>query len=239
MQGLHDMFFHPLRGSQLRQLRDRTEAGQRLAEQLMVYAGQPDLLVLALPRGGVPVAYAIAQALQAPLDVFVVRKLGVPDQPELAFGAIASGGMRVLNDDVIWNLAIDEEMIDAVMTQEQAELTRREQRYRGERPPLVVRDKTVILVDDGVATGATMRAAIAALRAQQPAKILVAVGVAPPETCAELADEVDEVVCLLQPDPFWAVGFWFDDFSATSDEEVRTLLAQAAANFARTERQRP
>jgi len=239
MQGLHDMFFHPLRGSQLRQLRDRTEAGQRLAEQLMVYAGQPDLLVLALPRGGVPMAYAIAQALQAPLDVFVVRKLGVPDQPELAFGAIASGGMRVLNDDVIWNLAIDEEMIDAVMTQEQAELTRREQRYRGERPPLVVRDKTVILVDDGVATGATMRAAIAALRAQQPAKILVAVGVAPPETCAELADEVDEVVCLLQPDPFWAVGFWFDDFSATSDEEVRTLLAQAAANFARTERQRP
>jgi len=239
MQGLHDMFFHPLRGSQLRQLRDRTEAGQRLAEQLMVYAGQPDLLVLALPRGGVPVAYAIAQALQAPLDVFVVRKLGVPDQPELAFGAIASGGMRVLNDDVIWNLAIDEEMIDAVMTQEQAELTRREQRYCGERPPLVVRDKTVILVDDGVATGATMRAAIAALRAQQPAKILVAVGVAPPETCAELADEVDEVVCLLQPDPFWAVGFWFDDFSATSDEEVRTLLAQAAANFARTERQRP
>lgn len=229
------MFFHPLRGSQLRQLRNRTEAGQRLAEQLMVHAGQPDLLVLALPRGGVPVAYAIAQALQAPLDLFVVRKLGVPDQPELAFGAIASGGMSVLNDDVIGNLAIDEETIDAVTTQEQAELTRREQRYRGERPPLVVRDKTVILVDDGVATGATMRAAIAALRAQQPAKIIIAVGVAPPETCAELADEVDEVVCLLQPDPFWAVGFWFDDFSATSDEEVRTLLAQAAAGFPGTE----
>lgn len=231
MQGLHDMFFHPLRNSQLRRLRDRTEAGQRLAKQLMVYAGQPDLLVLGLPRGGVPVAYAIAQALQAPLDVFVVRKLGVPDQPELAFGAIASGGIRVLNDDVVWNLAIDEEMIDAVTAQEQAELTRREQRYRGERPPLVVRDKTVILVDDGVATGATMRAAIAALHTQQPAKIIAAVGVAPPETCAELADEVDEVVCLLQPDPFWAVGFWFDDFSATSDEEVCALLAQAVGGF--------
>lgn len=231
MQGFYDMFFHPLRDSRLHRLRDRTEAGQRLAEQLMAYAGRSDLLVLGLPRGGVPVAYAIAKALKAPLDVFVVRKLGVPDQPELAFGAIASGGTRFFNDDVVWSLGIDEELIDAVVAKEQVELTRREQRYRGARPPLVVRDKTVILVDDGVATGATIRAAIQALQTQQPAKLIVAVGVAPPETCAELAHEVDEVVCLLQPDPFWAVGLWFADFSATSDEEVRMLLARAAGGF--------
>ena len=231
MQGLRDAFFRPLHDSQFRRLRDRTEAGQRLAEQLTAYAGRSDLLVLGLPRGGVPVAYAIAQALQAPLDVFVVRKLGVPGQPELALGAIASGGMRVLNDDVVWSLDISEAMIDAIVAQEQQELTRRERLYRGERQPLIVRDKTVILVDDGIATGATMRAAIAALRAQQPAKLIVAVGVAPPETCAELKDEVDEVVCLLQPDPFWAVGLWFAEFSATSDDEVRTLLAQAATSF--------
>jgi len=231
MQGLRDAFFRPVRDSRLRRLRNRTEAGQLLAEQLIAYARQPDVLVLGLPRGGVPVAYAIAQALHAPLDVFVVRKLGVPGQPELALGAIASGGTRVLNDDVVWSLDIDAEMIDAVVAQEQQELARREYLYRGERPPLVVHDKTVILVDDGVATGATMRAAITALRTQQPAKLIVAVGVAPPETCAELAYEVDELVCLLQPDPFWAVGLWFADFGATSDEEVRTLLAQAAAGY--------
>ena len=231
MQGFYDMFFGPLRNSQLRRLRDRTEAGQRLAEHLMAYARCSDVVVLGLPRGGVPVAYEIAQALHAPLDVFVVRKLGAPGQPELALGAIASGGTRVLNDDVVWSLGLDEEMIDAVVAKEQQELARRERLYRGERPPLVVHDQTVILVDDGVATGATIRAAIAALRAQRPAKVIVAVGVAPPETCAELEQEVDEVVCLLQPDPFWAVGLWFADFSATSDEEVRTLLAQAAAGF--------
>ena len=231
MQGLRDAFFRPLHDSQFRRLRDRTEAGQRLAEQLTAYAGRSDLLVLGLPRGGVPVAYAIAQALQAPLDVFVVRKLGVPGQPELALGAIASGGMRVRNDDVVWSLDISEAMIDAIVAQEQQELTRRERLYRGERPPLIVRDKTVILVDDGIATGATMRAAIAALRAHQPAKLIVAVGVAAPATCAELKDEVDEVVCLLQPDPFWAVGRWFANFRATSDDEVRTLLAQAATSF--------
>lgn len=228
MQSLRDDFFGPLQDRQVRRLRDRTEAGQQLAAQLTAYAQQPDVVVLGLPRGGVPVAYAIAKALHAPLDVFVVRKLGVPDQPELAFGAIASGGTVVLNDDVVWRLGIEDELIDTVVAKKQAELTRREQRYRREQPPLVVRDKTVILVDDGIATGATMRAAITALQTQKPAKLIVAVGVAPPETCAELAQEVDEVICLLQPEPFRAVGLWFDDFSATSDAEVRRLLAQAA-----------
>ncbi|MCE7980068.1 MAG: phosphoribosyltransferase [Caldilinea sp. CFX5] len=232
------MFFQPLRDSRQRRLRDRTEAGQLLAEQLTAYAGRSDVLVLGLPRGGVPVAYAIAQALQAPLDVFVVRKLGAPGQPELALGAIASGGTRVLNDDVVWSLDIDEEMIDAVVAQEQQELARRERLYRGERPPLVVRGKTVILVDDGVATGATIRAAIAALHSQRPAKLIVAVGVAPPETCTALEQEVDEVVCLLQPEPFWAVGLWFADFGATSDEEVRSLLAQAAADYHQAEKEK-
>lgn len=229
MQGLRDTYFRPWQSSRLRPLRDRTEAGQQLAKQLSGYAGRTDVLVLGLPRGGVPVAYEIAQALQAPLDVFIVRKLGVPGQKELALGAIASGGVRVLNDDVVWSLAIDEEMIDAVVAKEAQELARREQIYRGARPPLAVQGKTVILVDDGVATGATMRAAITALRTQQPAKLIVAVGVAPPETCQELEQQVDELVCLLQPEPFWAVGLWFADFAATSDEEVRSLLAQADA----------
>lgn len=229
MQGYQDPFFQPWQNSRLRPLRDRREAGQQLAAQLSAYAGRSDVLVLGLPRGGVPVAYEIAQALHAPLDVFIVRKLGAPGQKELAMGAIASGGVRVLNEDVMWSLAIDETIIDAVVAKEARELARREQVYRGARPPLVVQGKTVILVDDGIATGATMRAAIAALRAQHPAKLIVAVGVAPPESCRELAEEVDELVCLLQPEPFWAVGLWFADFTATSDEEVRSLLAQASA----------
>jgi predicted phosphoribosyltransferase len=198
-----------------------------LAEGLAAYDDHPDLLVLGLPRGGVPVAYEIARALHAPLDIFVVRKLGVPGHEELAMGAIASGGMRVLNDDVVQALAISQEQIEAVVAREQQEIERRERTYRGDRPPFDVQGKTVILVDDGVATGATLRAAIAALRARAPAKLIVAVGVAPVETCELLAAEVDKLVCLLMPDPFWAVGLWFTDFSPTTDEEVRSLLAQA------------
>jgi putative phosphoribosyl transferase len=184
-------------------------------------------LVLGLPRGGVPVAYEIAKALHAPLDIFVVRKLGVPGYEELAMGAIASGGMRLLNDEIVHALAIPNEQIEAVVARERQEIERRERTYRSDRPPFDVRGKTVILVDDGVATGATLRAAIAALRARAPAKLIVAVGVAPPETCETLEAEVDELVCLLKPDPFWAVGLWFADFAPTTDEEVRTLLAQA------------
>jgi len=185
--------------------------------------------VLGLPRGGVPVAYEIAQALHAPLDVCVVRKLGVPGQPELAMGAIALGGVRVLNEEVVASLAIPESLIATVVAKEMQEAERRERLYRSDRPPLDLASKTVILVDDGVATGATMRAAIVALRTQKPAKVIVAVGVAPPETCATLAQEADEVVCLLQPEGFWSVGLWFADFAPTSDEEVRILLAHADA----------
>lgn len=209
----------------LRPLRDRTEAGQKLAQQLMIYAGRADVLVLGLARGGVPVAYEIACVLQAPLDVFVVHKLGVPGHEELAMGAIASGGIRVLNDDVIRDSTIDTQMIEAVVAKEQQELERRERLYRGNHPPLQVQGNTVILVDDGIATGATMRAAIAALRTQQPKKIIVAVGVAPTETCETLQGEVDEFICLLQPAMFWAVGVWFANFAPTRDDEVRSLLA--------------
>lgn len=227
MQGYHDTFFQPWQSNHWRPLRDRREAGQKLATRLRAYAGRSDVLVLGLPRGGVPVAYEIARALQAPLDLFIVRKLGAPGQTELAMGAIASSGVRVLNEDVVWSLAIDEATLETVVAKEAAEVARREQLYRGKRPPLAVQGKTVILVDDGVATGATLRAAIVALRAQHPAKLIVAVGVAPPESCRDLAGQVDELVCLLQPEPFLAVGLWFVDFTATSDEEVRFLLAQA------------
>ena len=227
MQGLRDAFVRPLRGRALRPLRDRTEAGQKLAEQLAGLSGRQDLLVLGLPRGGVPVAYEIAKALHAPLDILVVRKLGVPGHEELALGALASGGLRVLNTEIVQALAITESEIEAVVAREQTEIERRERSYRAGRPPLAVKGKTVILVDDGIATGATLRAAIAALRSMGPARLIVAVGVAPPETCEDLQTEVDELVCLLKPDPFWAVGLWFADFSATSDDEVRALLAQA------------
>jgi predicted phosphoribosyltransferase len=206
--------------------RDRTDAGRLLAGELTRYADRPDVVVLALPRGGVPVASEVARALHAPLDVFVVRKLGVPGHQELAMGAIATAGVRVLNDDVVAALEIPPQVIDEVTEEERLELARREQLYRGGRPPLPVRDCTVILVDDGLATGSTMRAAVAALRRQRPRRIVVAVPVGSRDTCEELAAEADEVVCANTPHPFRAVGLWYDDFSQTSDEEVHDLLAQ-------------
>jgi predicted phosphoribosyltransferase len=205
--------------------RDRTDAGRLLAGELTRYADRRDVVVLALPRGGVPVAAEVARALHAPLDVFLVRKLGVPGHEELAMGAIATGGVRVLNDEVVAALEIPEQVIDEVAAEEQRELERRGCLYRGDRPPLPVRDRTVILVDDGLATGSTMRAAVAALRRQGPRRIVVAVPVGAHDTCAELADEADEVVCARTPRPFRAVGLWYDDFSQTTDEEVRSLLA--------------
>ena len=207
--------------------RGRREAGRLLAGKLSTYANRPDVLVLALPRGGVPVAAEVARALGTPLDVFVVRKLGVPGHEEFAFGAIATGGVRVLNEDVVRALQIPDRVIDAVAAREQEELARRERVYRGDRPPLDVRGRTVILVDDGLATGATMQAAIRALRQQQPARIVVAVPTASLETCDELKREVDEVICATTPDPFYAVGLWYEDFSQTTDEEVRELLARS------------
>jgi predicted phosphoribosyltransferase len=211
--------------------RDRTEAGQVLARHLAPYASRPDLLVLALPRGGVPVAYEVAQALRAPLDVFIVRKLGVPGREELAMGALATGGVRVLNHDVVGALDIPDEVLDAVTEREEEELQRRSRLYRGDRPPPEVRGRTVILVDDGLATGSTMRAAVAALRRQGPAQSVVAVPVGSAETCAELAQEA-EVVCPRTPEPFLAVGLWYEDFTQTSDEEVRELLDRAAHEHA-------
>jgi predicted phosphoribosyltransferase len=206
--------------------RDRADAGRRLAARLEAYANRPDLLVLALPRGGVPVAFEVAQALNAPLDVFLVRKLGLPEHEELAMGAIASGGVIVRNREVIQQLGIPNRVIDAVAAEELQELARRERAYRADRPPPDVRGKTVILVDDGLATGASMRAAARALRALEPARIVVAVPTAAPETCAAFGAEVDEVVCAITPDPFVAVGLWYEDFSQTSDDEVRELLAR-------------
>jgi predicted phosphoribosyltransferase len=207
--------------------RDRTEAGQLLAEQLTAYAGRPDVLVLALPRGGVPVASEVARALGAPLDVFVVRKLGVPGHEELAMGAIASGGVCLLNDDVVQALHIPRQVIKAVAARELRELERRERAYRGDRPAPEVRGRTVILVDDGLATGSTMRAAVAALRRLGPARIVVAVPTAAPATCEEFRHEADECVCDITPDPFYAVGLWYEDFSQTTDDEVRELLERA------------
>jgi predicted phosphoribosyltransferase len=206
--------------------RDRNEAGRRLAEKLRAYSNRPDVLVLALPRGGVPVAYEIARALGAPLDVFVVRKLGVPGYEELAMGAVATGGVRVLNNQLVQRLRIPKYVIEALATREQQELARRERLYRGGRPPPEVRGRTVILVDDGLATGATMRAAIMALRKLQPARIVVAVPTASSETCEELKPEVDDIICAITPDPFLAVGHWYQHFSQTTDEEVRELLAR-------------
>jgi len=206
--------------------RDRREAGRSLAERLAAYANRPDVLVLALPRGGVPVAYEVARALGAPLDVFVVRKLGVPGYEELAIGAVATGGVRVLNDQLVERLGIPEQMIDAVAARELQELARRERRYRGGRPPPDVRGRTVILVDDGLATGATMHAAIEALRQQKPTRIVVAVPTASPEICEEMNTKADDVICAITPEPFQAVGRWYQDFSQTTDEEVEALLSQ-------------
>jgi len=212
----------------IERFRDRREAGQVLADRLTAYAGRPDVLVLALPRGGVPVAYEVARALGAPLDVFLVRKLGVPGQEELAMGAVATGGVRVLNEQVVGALGIPPSVIEAVAAWQQQELVRRERLYRGDRPPPDVRGRTVILVDDGLATGSTMRAALAALRRQQPARLVVAVPTAAPETCDELRAEADDVVCATTPEPFDSVGLWYEDFSQTTDEEVRELLERAA-----------
>jgi putative phosphoribosyl transferase len=210
------------------QFQDRRGAGKLLAQELSAHAGRSDVIVLALPRGGVPVAYEVARALNVPLDIFIVRKLGLPGHEELAIGAIGSGGIRVLNHDIVQGLKIPQTLIDTVTRQELQELERRERAYRGDRPSPEVRGRTVILIDDGLATGASMRAAVAALRAQNPARIVVAVPTAAPETCEALRPEVDEIVCATTPEPFYGVGRWYEDFSQTTDEEVRALLEESA-----------
>ncbi len=207
--------------------RDRTDAGRYLGALLSRYAGRDDVVVLALPRGGVPVGFEVARALEVLLDVFVVRKLGVPGHEELAFGAIASGGTRILNPDVIRHLGLTSDVIDAVSERERSELKRREGLYRGERPNTELEAETVILVDDGLATGASMRAAVAAVRTQKPARIVVAVPTAALDTCASLNAEVDEFVSPLKPENFHAVSLWYDRFEQVSDGEVRTLLERA------------
>jgi putative phosphoribosyl transferase len=209
------------------QFRDRRDAGRILAQKLLAYTNHPDVIVLALPRGGVPVAYEVARELNAPLDIFIVRKLGLPGHEELAIGAIASGGIRVLNHDIIRALNIPKEMINIVAERELKELQRREHNYRGDHPLPEVRDRTVILIDDGLATGASMRAAVAGLRAQHPARIIVAVPTASRETCEAFEFEVDEIVCAITPEPFYGVGRWYEDFSQTTDEEVRSFLQEA------------
>jgi putative phosphoribosyl transferase len=214
---------------------DRAEAGRILAEQLAAYAGRDDVIVLALPRGGVPVAYEVASVLDAPLDVFLVRKLGAPGQEELAMGAIASGDVVVINDEVIKALRVPAEVVETKIVSERKELARRESIYRGDRPPLEVTGRTVILVDDGLATGSTMRAAVTALRRQHPARIVVAVPIGAASTCAELEAIADECICAFTPDPFRAVGLWYGDFAQTSDDEVSVLLDRAAGTPTRDE----
>lgn len=209
--------------------RDRSEAGRALARELGAYRNRPDAIVLALPRGGVPVAYEVASSLNLPLDVFLVRKLGVPGHEELAMGAIATGGIRILNEDVVRHLNIPSHLIEMAAAREQEELERRDGLYRGNRPAPGVRNRVVILVDDGLATGATMRVAVAALRRQQPARIVVAVPVASSETCEELRTVADEVMCATTPEPFYAVGQGYASFEQTTDEEVRELLQRRAA----------
>jgi putative phosphoribosyl transferase len=213
--------------------RDRRDAGRKLARAMRAY-GSDDVIVLALPRGGVPVAYEVARAIDAPLDVFLVRKLGAPGQPELAMGAIASGGIVFVNSDVMQAMDLPPQAIESAAAREQIELARRERVYRGQRPYPRLEGRTVILVDDGLATGSSMRAAARAVAAQKPRKIVVAVPVAAPSTCAELAREVHEVVCPYTPVDFSAVGHWYDNFTQTEDEEVQQLLRQAAE-----ERQNP
>jgi putative phosphoribosyl transferase len=205
---------------------DRREAGKVLATLLAQYRNDPNVVVLALPRGGVPVAFEIAEALGAPLDVFVVRKLGMPGHPEFAIGAIASGGVQVLRDDVVRLYGVPQPAIDAIVHRERAELERREREYRRGRPMISLRQKDAIVVDDGLATGASMRAAVQAVRAHQPARVIVGVPVGAAQTCDELTDVADEVVCARMPQPFSAVGLWYRDFSQTTDQEVRQLLSE-------------
>ena len=214
--------------------KNRSEAGGFLAQKLKEYTNDPNVVVLALPRGGVPVAFEVAQALKAPLDIFVVRKLGVPGYDELAMGAIATGGTRILNFRVVDFLDISNEAIEAVTAREQHELERRERLYRGTRPALDVQGRTVIIVDDGMATGSSMRAAVQSLRQEKPEKIIVAVPVGARETCDSFAKEVDTMcVCAITPEPFDGVGLWYRDFEQTSDAEVRQLLARAAESQSR------
>lgn len=207
---------------------NRTEAGRKLALRLKQYANRGDVIVLGAPRGGVPVAFEVATELRAPLDVFMLRKLGVPGHEEFAFGAIASGGVRILDTDTVERLGLTNAVIERVTATEERELERRERAYRGGSPPLNVIGRTVILVDDGIATGASMRAAIRALRHMNPARIVIAVPVAPAATCKQLQAEVDELVCLEMPEPFFGVGQFYDDFSQVSDEEVKDLLDNAS-----------
>jgi putative phosphoribosyl transferase len=207
---------------------DRRAAGRELATHLTDFAGSDDVVVLGLPRGGVPVAYEVARALGAPLDMLVVRKLGLPGHEELAMGAIASGGVEVRNETVIASARVDDETIEAVAGHERIELERRERAYRGDRGPVDVAGRTTLVVDDGLATGATMRAAVDALRERGAAVVVVAVPIAAPAVCAEMGETVDEVVCLRTPDPFVAIGLWYHDFEPTSDDEVRALLDDAA-----------
>jgi putative phosphoribosyl transferase len=209
------------------QFKDRAEAGRLLAQKLLAYRDKPDVLVLALPRGGVPVAVEVAQVLHAPVDVFLVRKLGAPGQEELALGAVAIGGVRVLNEAVMRSLQITPEELNAVTATEQRELERRQHAYRDDRPLPKIRGRTIILVDDGLATGASMLAAILALRQQHPARIVVGVPAASSDVCREFQHEVDEIVCAITPYPFYAVGAWYEDFSQVDDDEVRRLLGVA------------
>lgn len=213
---------------------DRTDAGKRLAAKLSEYANREDVLILALPRGGVPVAFEVAKELNVKMDVFIVRKLGVPGNEELAMGAIASDNIRVLNEDVVRSFGIHQKVIDEVAAKERKELERREHMYRGNRPAPKISGSTVILIDDGLATGATMRAAVAAVKTKNPAKVIVAVPVAAPDTCSFFGNEVDEVICVATPEPFYGVGAWYEDFSQTTDKEVIELLDRATktkANF--------
>ena len=204
--------------------RDRIEAGQKLAQKLKVYTNRKDVLILGLPRGGVPVAFEVAKILNVPLDVFLVRKLGVPGHEELAMGAIASGGVRILNQEIIESRRVSQKAIARTAAQQQRELERREYAYRGNRPPLDLNDRTIIIVDDGLATGATMHAAAIAIRQKNPKQIIAAVPVSAPEVCNELQIEVDEIICAETPKSFVAVGLWYHDFSQTTDTQVQDLL---------------
>jgi predicted phosphoribosyltransferase len=206
---------------------DRVDAGRRLAEPLLAYAGRPDVVVLALPRGGVPVAYEVARELRVPLDVFLVRKLGVPGHPELAMGAIAEGGVEVLSDDLIHDLRIPQKIVQQVAVRERMELDRRDAMYRDGRSFPAIRGRVVILVDDGLATGSTMQAAVTALRRLEPARIVVAAPVGVRETCERMRRFADEVVCLTTPEPFQAVGLWYEEFTQTTDDEAKRLLTTA------------